>query len=154
MLTTREWKKARDLIIQQFMPRELRPDRNLAVGERLKLARQAFGFHGKGAQTRFAVEAGLKPNRYNQWEKGERYPPAEDLAPLCDKYVGLTMDWVYRANMDGMPHWLTKRLDELAAEADKKMATQAAKRSAPATPVVPLPEAKIVKVPAPKRRRA
>lgn len=150
VLTTREWYEARTLIIQQFMPRELRPDRNIVAGERLKLARIAFGFSGKGAQGRFAAEAGLKPNRYNQWETGERSPPAWELVQLCTKFKGLTLDWVYMGKTDGMPHWLAKTLDDLM-EVEPKAPAQPI---AVTTPPVPVHKATFVKTPARKKRTA
>ena len=93
-----------------FMPRELPSDRNLAVGRRLKLARIACGM-GK-QQGKFAKLAGISPNTYNQWETGVAYPGLEYAIKLCDRH-NLSLDWIYRGKMDGLPTRLSDAIREL-----------------------------------------
>ena len=152
LLTTAKWQKARELNIQQFMSRELRPDRNIAIGGRLKLARMAFGMGGKGQQGKFAAQAGIGSTVYNQWETGENFVGIDNAMKLCQRYPGLTLDWIYLAKMEGLPTWLASALHELQAGqviADKPP-------QPPQEPVQPAPAAKVVhlkSVRKPKRRR-
>lgn len=160
VLTTPEWQEGRELIIQQFtryerappMPRELRPHRNIALGGRLKLARIAFGL--ANAQGKFAESAGLRSNAYNMWETGENFPGVENAIKLCERYRGLTLDWIYRANMDGMPSWLANTISSLMAAEEERAATEKRTAAEVETPPVPLPpqRTKVVKL-QPKRRR-
>jgi DNA-binding XRE family transcriptional regulator len=113
VLTTPEWSAARKLNIQQFMPRELPPpDRNLELGRRLAMGREACGYGKRGDQGRFAKDAGIEPNTYNQWEKGTSYPRAEHIIPLCERH-GLTMDWIYREKLPGLPQHLFDEISRL-----------------------------------------
>lgn len=107
ILTTHEWKKAREVTIHQFMPAGLRPSRNIAVGKRLRLARLAFGVDSQG---KFAEAAGLRANAYNMWETGENYPGLDNAIKLCDRHAGLSLDWIFRGKLEGMPNWLSNAI--------------------------------------------
>lgn len=109
IITTPQWSRARKLAISQGMPREVPPpDRNIAVAERLILAREAIGIK----QGKFATMAELSPNGYNQWETGANYPEVTYAIKLCDRH-GLTLDWIYRGKFDGMPTWLSDAIRAL-----------------------------------------
>jgi transcriptional regulator with XRE-family HTH domain len=143
ILTTPQWSRARELNIQQFMPRELRPERNLVVGKRLQLARRAFKFGDN--QGKFARGAGISPTAYNQWETGENYPGVAAAIKLCERYPGLTLDWIYRGKMEGLPTDLSNALASLLNE--EQEADEARSRTAP-----PRQQMKVIPV-SPRRRR-
>lgn len=143
VLTTPQWSKARKLTIHQFMPRGMRPHRNIVVGRRLKLARMALGW--ADAQGKFAQLAGISLTAYNQWESGENYPGVDNAIKLCDKHIGLTLDWIYRGNMDGMPSRLSNAIQVLSEALDASRAS---------TENAPQPEMKVVRVPVKRRRKS
>jgi len=69
-----------------------------AVGRRLALTRQAIGLD----QGEFAKMAGLKPNTYNQYEKGLYYPSIASMYALKDRFR-LTTDWILDDDPSGLP---------------------------------------------------
>jgi transcriptional regulator with XRE-family HTH domain len=121
ILTTPQWSRARQLNIFPLMKKGgSRPERNLRLGRRLALAREVLRLK----QYRFAEEAGLSSTRYNQWETGAVYPPADEAIKLCDKY-GLTLDWIYRGRMDCLPTFISDGIRALeAAEAARQPAAK------------------------------
>lgn len=52
---------------------------------------------------------GLAPNRWSQYESGERRITLEASLVLCDKY-GVTLDWIYRGDESGLPRHLIERM--------------------------------------------
>ncbi len=143
VLTTPQWNRARKLTIHQFMPRGARPTRNLVVGRRLKLARMALGWAEK--QGKFAQMAGISLTAYNQWESGENYPGVDNAIKLCDRHTGLTLDWIFRGKLEGMPSQLSNTIQVLADAYDATPARVA---------MDPQPEMKVVKVPKKPRRKS
>lgn len=121
----------------------MRPHRNIVVGRRLKLARMALGW--ADAQGKFAQLAGISLTAYNQWESGENYPGVDNAIKLCDKHIGLTLDWIYRGNMDGMPSRLSNAIQVLSEALDASRAS---------TENAPQPEMKVVRVPVKRRRKS
>ena len=63
----------------------------LAVGERLRRAREALGL----TQADVCRRAGVTANAYNQWEKGRRLINLFDAMKLAD-VLNFTLDWLYR----------------------------------------------------------
>ncbi len=63
----------------------------MAVGERLRRAREAFGL----TQADVCRRAGVTANAYNQWEKGRRLINLFDAMKLAD-VLTFTLDWLYR----------------------------------------------------------
>ena len=74
----------------------LPPVSKKAVGARLALTRSALGM----TQGVFAEAAGIAPNTYNQYEKGERLPLVDNALKICERFE-LTLDWIYRATPQG-----------------------------------------------------
>jgi transcriptional regulator with XRE-family HTH domain len=104
------------LNIFPLMKGGLRPERNLIVGRRLLLTRDALRLK----QNKFAEAAGISPTVYNQWENGAVYPPADGAIKLCEAH-GLTLDWIYRGHKDRLPSWLADAIKALeAAEAARQ----------------------------------
>lgn len=79
-----------------------------AVGERLRLTRQALGFN----QQEFAEGAGLAANTYNQYESGTNMPALSRAMALCDAYA-LTLDWIYRGDPSGLRYQLAEAIKSL-----------------------------------------
>lgn len=87
-------------------------DRNpadvLATANRLRLAREAMRPYMN--QTQFAKGAGLRQNRYSQYESGDR-PLTLDAAIQISNRYGISLDWLYRGDPAFMPHGLITSLD-------------------------------------------
>lgn len=56
---------------------------------------------------------GLAPNRWSQYESGERRITLGAAMLLCDKY-GVTLDWIYRGDESGLPVRLIERMPTAA----------------------------------------
>jgi len=76
-----------------------------SVAERLALTREILGL----TQKDFAVSAGMILSRYNLREAGKIPLPLSGGIQLCDTY-GLTLDWLYRGKVQGLPIWLAVEL--------------------------------------------
>jgi DNA-binding XRE family transcriptional regulator len=68
-----------------------------AVAMRLQLTRDALGIK----QGAFAEAADIRPNTYNQYEKGKNLISLEEAHKLCDAH-NLTLDWIYRGDQSGL----------------------------------------------------
>lgn len=79
-----------------------------AIALRLVQTRTALNL----GQTEFAIKANLAQNTYNQFERGKRRLSLEAAHALCDEYR-LTLDWLFRADLSGIPHALAKTLRRL-----------------------------------------
>lgn len=75
------------------------------IGARLKATREAFGLNG----TAFAKPAGIDQNRYSQYETGKRTLTMTAALALCRVY-GLTLDWLFRGDISGLPHAIAIKL--------------------------------------------
>jgi transcriptional regulator with XRE-family HTH domain len=75
------------------------------VGKRLRQARAALRLTSKA----FAASINVRPNTYSQWETGSRLMDIMSAAALAERY-GLTLDWLYRGDIDTLPHGLTVKL--------------------------------------------
>ncbi len=80
------------------------------IGNRLFVTREALQVKAADLCRRI----NCKPNRWSQYESGERKITLPVANRLCDEY-GLTLDWVYRANPAGLPHALRLRMPRTAA---------------------------------------
>jgi transcriptional regulator with XRE-family HTH domain len=81
------------------------------IGRRLRATREAFGLNG----TEFAARSTLKQNAYSQYETGARLLTVTASMKLCATY-GLTMDWLYRGDLSGLPHSLAIKLVSVEAQ--------------------------------------
>jgi DNA-binding XRE family transcriptional regulator len=77
------------------------------------------------SQVDFAKAANIRSTTYNQWETGENFPGLEYTLALCDRYTGLTLDWIYRGKKEGMPSWLSNAITVLE-EAERRSGAAAA----------------------------
>lgn len=79
-----------------------------AVGERLRLTREAMGKD----QAEFCKTAGIARNTYNQYETAKNLISLPMAHKLCDAYenCGLTLDWIYRGDNGGMRESLAEAI--------------------------------------------
>lgn len=113
ILSTPEWRRARELLTNTGMAarsRVDRPERNLVVGKRLLLTRDALRLK----QREFAERADVGPASYNQWENGAVYPPVDGAIKLV-KAHRITLDWIYLGNMDCLPTHISDAIRALSA---------------------------------------
>jgi transcriptional regulator with XRE-family HTH domain len=75
------------------------------VAFRLRLTREALGME----QSEFADRAGIARNAYNQYEQAQRIPRLDIAIKICETY-GLTLDWIFRGNLSGVPFNLATTL--------------------------------------------
>ena len=76
-----------------------RPDSVDAVGERLRLTREASGYPGR-KQAEFARFVQISENAWNHYELGRRLIPPHEALKLRRK-VGASLDWIYNGDQDG-----------------------------------------------------
>lgn len=69
-----------------------------AIGRRLKAAREALDL----SQAELCRRTRIKPNTYNQWEKGAR-PQLDEAYKLVDE-LGYTLDFIYLGDTARLPH--------------------------------------------------
>lgn len=86
------------------------PQTTKAIASRLKMTREALEV--PSADLCRAIDC--KPNRWSQYESGERRITEAVAIRLCDAY-GLTLDWIYRAKPDGLPARLHQKLAKAVA---------------------------------------
>jgi hypothetical protein len=91
---------------------------NFAIARRMRILRYYATGGGQGSQSRFAVQLGIEPRRWNNFERG--YPLPRDMAVRLVRTIpGLTTDWIWLAREDGLPARLQREL----ADAGKALMT-------------------------------
>jgi hypothetical protein len=76
-----------------------------SVGRRLRQLLQILGI----SQADLCRDLSLKANRVSQWLSGDRMIPVDEAIEVCFAY-GVTLDWIYRDHLDGMPFDLARKL--------------------------------------------
>lgn len=69
-----------------------------AIGQRMLLTREALRLQ----QNEFAQIAGMLPNHLSEVEAGNKGIGIDKVRALKDAF-GITLDWVYDGDMDGLP---------------------------------------------------
>ena len=92
------------------MPRHRPNDWKREVGARLEATRLALGFDHQADMCR---EIKAEPNTWNQWERGVRLIDLGVAIRLCSRF-GLTLDWIYRGDMAGLPLSLAGKVRRFA----------------------------------------
>lgn len=82
------------------------PDQIAIIGLRLRAAREAIDDLD---QKPAAISVNVAPNTWNQWENGKRPADPFAMARFCNQY-GVTMDWIYRGSMVGLPASLRQKV--------------------------------------------
>lgn len=75
------------------------------IGRRLEATRIALGV----LHVDLAKVAGVSPQRWSNYVNGLRPLDIKAAALLCNRYQ-LTLDWIYRGILAGLPHELAQRL--------------------------------------------
>ncbi|WP_265886660.1 helix-turn-helix domain-containing protein [Roseomonas mucosa] len=68
------------------------------VGARLRLAMEAQGL----SQSDLSRVLHVSLSKIGNWLRGDNYPDAYLMTVFCDRY-GVTMDWLYRGKIAGLP---------------------------------------------------
>lgn len=82
-----------------------------AVTRRLVLIRQ---WQAESAAD-FCRKAGMSPSAWNNYETGDRRISIDAAIALCDRF-GVTLDWIYRGRIAGLPHEFMTFLDSVKSE--------------------------------------
>lgn len=77
------------------------------IGERLVRIRQYFGYPEHGDGKRFAKDHGFTEKQWNHWERGHSIP-WQQAKKLTDHYPAVTLDYIYRNRLDGLPFAMLK----------------------------------------------
>lgn len=75
------------------------------VGRRLRTVFEALGLQ----QAQVARELNESPQKINNWLRGDNYPSEWFVYRFCARY-GITMDYLYRGVVVGMPQALAAEL--------------------------------------------
>jgi ribosome-binding protein aMBF1 (putative translation factor) len=95
---------ARSVLSDQGMPDSIKQ-----LAKRLELTREALGL--SAAELCKLIDC--KPNRWSQYESGERPITLPVSIALCDEF-GLSLDWIYRADPSRLPHELRIKIRQAA----------------------------------------
>lgn len=79
-----------------------------AIAERLELTRRALGI----SQAEFARRAGIEPTTFNNYAQAVRIIPPSTAGRMCEVY-GLTLEWIYRGDMQHLNPMLQTKINEL-----------------------------------------
>ena len=82
---------------------------NKSLASRLKMTREALEL----TPAELCRQINCKPNRWSQYESGERRITLQVANDLCDEF-GLTLDWIYRANPAMLPHAIRMKIRQSA----------------------------------------
>lgn len=80
------------------------------IAKRLEITRKAIGI--SAADLCRLIKC--KPNRWSQYESGDRKITQQIANDLCDEF-SLTLDWIYRGDPAGLPLELRMKISKLAA---------------------------------------
>lgn len=59
----------------------------------------------------FCRKSGINPSAWNNYETGDRRISVNAAMVLCDRF-GVTLDWIYRGRIVGLPHEMMSFLDK------------------------------------------
>ena len=71
------------------------------IGRRLKAWREAVNKRARDLANE--SDEDFKEHYWSQWESGRQRISLDMAISLCDRYPGLTLDYIYRGQMGGMP---------------------------------------------------
>lgn len=88
------------------------PHHRAEIARRLRATRLALGLR----PTQLCEATGIGTSTYSQWEAGLRMPDVLQILPICERF-GLTLDWIYRAQISGLTYDLASKIQaELAKD--------------------------------------
>lgn len=82
-------------------------------GQRLRLVRKVVAPSARA----LAQACNISPQRWSHWEK-ERHPPEFRAMLLLKHWHGVSLDWIYAADIDGLPGHLIRRMLAVADHPD------------------------------------
>ena len=94
------------------------------IGERLRITRAALG-HTQATMSRL-MGSSTDGQAFGNYETGERRISIDHALALCAK-VGLTMDWIYRGNIQSLPAELAEKIQvqlRLEASEDRRRSSR------------------------------
>jgi transcriptional regulator with XRE-family HTH domain len=80
-----------------------------SIGQRLKWTREANGL----TQAAWCRLVGIEAQAWNNYERGSRRISLDQALKVC-KAAGVSLDWIYRGLIFGLPSELAAALQELA----------------------------------------
>jgi transcriptional regulator with XRE-family HTH domain len=83
-------------------------DHKRQVGKNLSLLFQALGRQ----DAEIARSVGVSNSKLGNWKRGANYIDPYVATQLCERY-GVTMDWIFRGRLYGLPTELADRLVSL-----------------------------------------
>jgi len=84
------------------------------IGRRLRRIRTLAGYgDGDGGQAKFCRTYGFHPATWNHWENQLFLPPVTSGIKIRAVLPGLTLDYIYLNNLDGLPSLLRERLGRM-----------------------------------------
>lgn len=89
------------------MPHVSDPEFKKEVGDRLRRTRYALE---QPNQSRFATSIDITKSRLSNYELGTRMLDPAVAVTICERYKGVTLDWLYMNDPERLPSWLTARL--------------------------------------------
>lgn len=92
------------------------PESIEAIAYRLELTHAAIGGVNQAA---FATSIGVSPQGWTNYIKARERISVDAANRMCRRY-GVTLDWIFRGSMYGLPPDLSRRIDEMAAEMASK----------------------------------
>ena len=82
-----------------------------AIAARLRELRLALGYN----QTEFARRIGVSLNSWNNWEKSVSRPKITEACQMA-RVLGVTLDWIYRAEEASLPKVIIKAFKKARSE--------------------------------------
>lgn len=85
------------------------------VGQRLVISRAALGVRA----VQLANYLHISAQRLSNYERGSRPLDLDVAVRLCNRY-GLTLDWIYRGQIAGLPTMLADRIEAVMVPSDAR----------------------------------
>lgn len=81
-----------------------------SISERLELTREALGL----SQAEFARRVGITEQAYTNYKRGARRISHDQAEKLC-RAIGVSLDWIYRGDMQSLRLDLATKIQEILA---------------------------------------
>ncbi len=75
------------------------------IGLRIKALRLALGYPRSGE---FAETYGVTIQAHSNYERGQNPPTVWPMIALCERYPGVTLEFIFRGIPDAMPYKMTQ----------------------------------------------
>lgn len=85
------------------------------IGDRIVATRMALGYR---TARQFARAMGISEGRLSQWEHDKHAPPIENIIRMKQMHPGVTLDWIYTGDPNGLNWMVVQTLVSLGAQQD------------------------------------